>query len=426
MTSGAVTGEAMKEPRVRQVVLGVTGSIAAYKAAELVRLLVKSRVGVEVILTRAGAQFLTPLTLSTLSGRPVTTDLWDATGGDPQAGIWHIQASRESDLIVVAPATGNILGKAAHGIADDALSTAILASTAPVLFAPAMNTKMWEHPAVQDNVRILRSRGAQFVAPGSGELACGEVGAGRMAEPEEIHGEVMRLLAASASKGRVLVTAGGTEEAVDPVRCLSNHSSGRMGFAIAEAARDLGWEVTLVHARSSTPPPFGVEKVRVSSALEMANAVEHLHGAHDVLIMAAAVADYRPRRATTQKIASGESDLRIELTPNPDILAGLQGQRDHQVTVGFALEWGPAGEAGDAERQERARAKLRQKGCDLIVLNNPHAPGSAFGGDTNQVTLIDASGAVDAWPLSTKDEIAHLLMARVETMVTAKRRGARG
>lgn len=415
----------------RRVVLGVSGSIAAYKSAELVRLFRKAGVSVDVVLTRAGAQFVTPLTLATLTGRPVTIEQFGAPIG-PTAGwdleraheaeqpggsaIEHIRASREADLIVVAPATANILAKAAHGIADDALSTTLLASMVPALFAPAMNTRMWEHPATRENVRLLRERGALFVDPETGELACGEFGTGRMAEPAAIVGTALRHLNGQAGLGRVLVTAGGTEEPIDPVRCVTNHSSGRMGFAIAEAARDLGYEVTLVVGRTSAPPPAGVEVVPARTALEMANAVEHLHPREDILIMAAAVADYRPRRATTQKIASGEDRLRIDLVPNPDILAGVAETRRGLVTIGFALETG--GDAAD--RLARARAKLRRKACDLLVLNDPLQGGSQFGGDTSQATLLHSDGRTEALPLLTKYELGRVLLASAKEIRHAK------
>lgn len=457
----------------RRVVLGISGSIAAYKAIEIVRLLRKSGVEVRVILTKAGAEFVTPLTLATLSEQPVTVELfgnavgptagWEmpdaaepvrsqaqsrsdsaaAAGGEQAAApssIEHIRASRESDLILVAPATANIMAKVAHGIADDALSATILASSVPTLFAPAMNTRMWDHPATRDNRKLLERRGALFVQPETGDLACGEFGTGRMAEPRIIAGAVLRYLNARSPRGRVLVTAGGTEEALDPVRCLTNHSSGKMGFAVAERARDLGYEVTLIAARTSAEPPTGVELVRVGSALEMANAVQHLHAAHDILVMAAAVADYRPRRATAHKLPSGEGSLRLDLAPNPDILASIRGQRDHLVTIGFALETDPGaavraagakarGEAktkaaprGGRAPLERATAKLTKKGCDLIVLNDPTQPGAEFGGDTNQVTLLSAAGDIEELPLLSKSDVARRLLEQAES-IRARKQG---
>lgn len=448
--------------RQRRVVLGVTGSIAAYKAAELVRLLKKAGIDVHVILTRSGAEFITPLTLGTLTGNPVTTDMFaEATGGPymqwgapdaggsvPEdapvgstdggstgggttgagstgaglagggtegavssggAGIRHIQVSRESDLIVVAPASGNILGKVAHGIADDPLSTAIMASSAPVLFAPAMNTRMWENPAVRANVALLVERGYLFVQPGSGELACGDMGTGRMAEPAEIADAVLRHMTARGGNGRrLLVTAGRTEEPIDPVRYLSNRSSGKMGFAVAEAGRDLGYAVTLIAGPSSVPPPLGVELIRVETAEQMAHEVRQRHEAHEVLVMAAAVADYRPAQVESQKVAGGRKDLHLELLPNADILAGLRGKRDGRVTVGFALETG--------EALIRAARKLEAKGLDLIVVNNPLRKGSEFGGDTNEVTFLYPGGRAEPMPPMKKTEVARAILRRVEAL----------
>ncbi|MBK8233143.1 MAG: bifunctional phosphopantothenoylcysteine decarboxylase/phosphopantothenate--cysteine ligase CoaBC [Candidatus Eisenbacteria bacterium] len=424
-----------------RVVLGVAGSIAAYKSAELVRLFTKAGIEVTVVMTRAATEFITPLTLATLSNRPVTVEqfgppvgptagweLSDSSGGavlrvaesdrpmesatvvggeGPRSasGIEHIRATREADLIVVAPATANLLGKVANGICDDALSTTLLASTVPVLFCPAMNTRMWEHPAVRANVRQLMERGAQFVDPGTGELACGEYGAGRMAEPEEILGAVRRLLS-GVRRGRLLVTAGGTEEPIDPVRCISNRSSGKMGFAVAEAGRDLGYDVTVIHAATSTPPPSGVTLLPVRTAEEMGNALHHLHADFDLLVMAAAVADYRPRRAHAVKLPSGEASMRVDLVPNPDLLASLRGQREGKLTVGFALEWGGT----PRERVARARRKLQEKGCDLIALNNPLESDSQFGGDTNRITLLYADGRTRELGLLSKYDAARALL----------------
>lgn len=418
---------------MKRVVLGVTGSIAAYKSAELVRLLTKAGIEVTVVMTRAATEFVAPLTLATLSGRPVTVELfgtpigptagWEmgdaATLSDPspsaRSSIEHIRATREADLIVVAPATANILGKVASGIADDALSTTILASTVPVLYCPAMNTRMWEHPAVRANVKLLLERGASFVDPESGELACGEFGAGRMAEPEAILSTVRRLLAhgnAQTSRGRLLVTAGGTEEPIDPVRCVTNRSSGKMGFAVAEAGRDLGYDVTVIAAATSVPPPRGVELLQVRTALEMGSALEHLHREFDLLVMAAAVADYRPRRVHAVKVASGDASLKLDLVPNPDLLASLRGEREGKLTVGFALEWGGTAK----ERVARARRKLKEKGCDVIALNDPSAAESAFGSDDNRLTLLFADGRQVELGLLTKYEAARALLEQVEAL----------
>ncbi len=402
----------MSEPAAsrppRRLVLGVSGSIAAYKSAEIVRLLQKAGVEVHCILTRAGAEFITPLTLGTLSGQPVTTGMFDEVTG----GIRHIQVTRESDLLLVAPASGNILGKVAHGIADDALSTAIMASSAPVVFAPAMNTRMWESAAVKANVRLLEERGFLFVTPGTGSLACGEMGTGRMADPAEVVAFVLRQLGTEGRGRRLLVTAGRTEEDLDPVRFLTNRSSGRMGFAVAEAARDRGYAVTVVAGTTSVEPPLGVEVVRVRSAAEMARAVAARHEEHEIVVMTAAVADYRPRHVEPRKIPGRQRRLTLDLEPTEDVLASLRGKRAGKVTIGFALET-------EAE-MEGARRKLETKGADCIVLNNPTRPGSAFGGETNEVTLLFAVGRTEVLPLSTKRRVAEEILRHAEEILAEK------
>ncbi len=414
--------EAIPAPR-RRVVLGVTGSIAAYKAAEIIRLFRKRGLDVHVVMTPSARHFITPMTLGTLSGNPVTVDLFAAETGGPymewgnEQGIRHIQASRESDLIVVAPATGNLIGKIAHGIADEPLSTAILASSVRVLIAPAMNTRMWENTAVQSNVSLLRERGYFFVDPEEGDLACGEFGRGKMADPSVIVEAALRLMGpARADLPRVLVTAGRTEEPIDPVRFLSNHSSGKMGFAIAEAARDLGYPVTLVHGAVSIAPPSGVERIETRTAADMLRELRRLSSSHPILVMAAAVADYRAASVNKGKIASGNASMVLKLAPTTDILAAIAAGRTGLKTVGFALE---------TERgRERARRKLRKKGCDLIVLNDPTRPGSAFGGETNEVAFLYADGREEALPIMKKEDVARELMRRIEQLETpGARRG---
>jgi phosphopantothenoylcysteine decarboxylase/phosphopantothenate--cysteine ligase len=412
-----------------RIVLGVSGSIAAYKAAEIVRLLRKAGVGVHVVMTPSAQRFVTPLTFGTLTGEPVTTDLFASETGGPYmewgkdeparapAGIAHIRTSREAELIVVAPATGNLLGKVAHGIADEPLSTAILASSVPVLFAPAMNTRMWENAAVQENVRLLRERGYRFVDPEEGDLACGEFGRGKMAEPARIVDVVLALLApASSGLPRILVTAGRTEEEIDPVRYLSNHSSGKMGIALAEAARAAGHPVTLLHGALTVAPPPGVERVAVRSAREMLDALVRLSPKHPILIMAAAVADYRIARPERSKIASGRQDLKLTLVPNPDLLATIAPSRAGMITVGFALETG--------NDRARAREKMRRKGCDLMVMNNPRRRGSEFGGDTNEVVILHADGREEALALLPKIDVAREVLRRALAL-TPRARPAR-
>lgn len=412
---------AEKQPVRRRVVLGITGSIAAYKSAEIVRLFRKADVDVHVVMTRSAAHFITPLTMGTLSGNPVTTDMfhsetggpymeWGGEGGAvPDGGIRHIQTSRASELIVVAPATGNILGKVAHGIADEPLSTAILASSVPVLFAPAMNTRMWENAATRENVRTLLARGYRFVDPEEGDLACGEFGKGKMAEPAIIVDAALKLLGpARADLPAVLVTAGGTQEPIDPVRILANRSSGRMGFAIADVARRLGFPVTLVHAGVTAEPPAGVERIPVGTAAEMLERLRALSPSHPILVMAAAVADYRPAEASTEKIRGGKTDWPLRLVPNPDLLEAIAPARKGLVTVGFALEPGLD--------RARAREKMRRKGCDLMVVNDPTRPGSAFGGETSEVVFLARDGTEETTPVLEKKAVARMLLEKAHAL----------
>lgn len=393
-----------------RVSLGVTGSIAAYKSAEIVRRLRQLGVQVRVVMTRSGAKLMSPHALATLSEHPVALRMWRS--GDPLAAdIEHLDLGREADLFLVAPATANILAKAASGIADDLLSTAILASACPVVFAPAMNVRMWENPATQRNVALLRERGCGFVGPASGGLACGETGAGRMAPPEAIVDAAARLLLARLDGLRVLVTAGPTEEEIDPVRVLTNRSSGVMGVRLAEAARDRGHRVTLIAGPLRCAPPLGIERVDVVTTEDMARAVAELEPRADMLVMAAAVADYRPARRAEGKIASGSSGLTLELAPNPDIIGAVAPARAKRgaVTIGFALEIGDGGE-------ERARAKLRAKGLDLIVLNDASRPDSAFGGETTRAAFLYRDGRIERLDVMTKYATAMEILARAEEL----------
>jgi len=308
-----------------------------------------------------------------------------------------------ADLVVIAPATANVIAKMAHGLADDMLSTTLLATTAPILVAPAMNVHMYEHPAVRENMRILRERGVAFIEPGEGQLACGYVGKGRLAEPEEIMAEIVRILNPDAPlKGkRVLVTAGGTIERIDPVRYLTNDSSGKMGFALAETAKRLGADVTLVCAKVSEPIPEGVELIRVSSALDMYEAVMAKLPDVDIVIKAAAVADYRPAQTADRKIKKTNDALTLQLVRNPDILEQIGKRRTSQFVVGFAAE--------TDYTEEQAVEKLKRKRCDLLVVNNVSVPGAGFGTDTNAVDIYDDSGLVRSIPLQSKREVAERL-----------------
>ena len=402
----------------RTLVVGVSGGIACYKACEIVRLLVGAGARVRVIMTAGAQRFVTPLTLQTLSGQAVATDTFDLT---QESDIGHIQLADSADAIVIAPATANLLGKLANGIADDLLTTVLLAARAPVVIAPAMNVHMWEHAAVQENLARLVTRGVRVVGPGSGPLACGYEGPGRLAEPAEVVEEVLRALAPQDLAGeRIVVSAGPTQEPIDPVRYLSNRSSGKMGYALARAARRRGAEVTLVSGPTALAAPSGVDVVTVGTAREMADAIEGAFATATVVIMAAAVADYRPREALARKLKKNAPGLTLALERNPDILAGLGARKRGRLLVGFAAE--------THDLVTEARRKLRAKHLDLVVANDVTVPGAAFGGDTNVVRLIDRRGQEDALPVLAKDDVADRILDWVvaHRRGTATARGARG
>ena len=393
--------------------LGVTGGIGAYKSVEVARLLQKRGHRVQAVMTREARRFVGPLTFEAITREPVITS---AFSPGANANIEHIALASSIDLLLVAPATANSLAKFAHGIADDFLSALHLATRAPVLLAPAMNTNMWEHAATQANVATLRARGAHFVDPGAGYLACGWVGAGRLAEPDVIVAAADALLAQPGRLAgrRVLVTAGPTVEDIDPVRFIGNRSSGRMGFALARAAQARGAEVTLVAGPTELAPPSVHEVVRTRSARDMHATVMARAGNMDAIIMAAAVADYTPADgAVAAKIEKG-GDLRLDLVRTVDILADLgrwRDGRDRPLLVGFAAQTG--------EVEAAARRKLTSKGVDLIVANDVLAPGSGFEVDTNQVTLVHHDGS-DVLPLMSKDDVAAAVMDRIEVALTAR------
>ena len=399
----------------RRVLVAVGGGIAAYKAPELVRVLLRRGCLVRCALTPAGAAFVSPLVLESLTREPVRRELTDP-GEERQIG--HIELADWAELVLLAPATANRLAKLAGGIADDLVATLLLATRAPVLAAPAMNVNMWEHPATRANVERLRERGVEFVGPGSGELACGWQGAGRLEDTEAIAAEVDRLLAPQSLAGtRVLVSAGGTREALDPVRALTNRSSGKMGFAVAAEAARRGAQTVLVAAPTWLATPPGVRRIDVESALEMREAVRAEFAASDVAILAAAVADFRPARASARKIKKEALDpgqgLTLELVPNPDILAEVARERDHRIVVGFAAE--------SHDLVEAARRKLLRKGCDLMVANDVTRSDAGFDVDANAVVFLAPDGDVEELPLLPKREVAARLLDRVE-----KLRGARG
>jgi len=394
----------------RTIVVGLSGGIACYKACEVVRLLVAEGARVPVVMTAGAQQFVTPLTLQTLSGHPVATETFSLT---QESEIGHIRLADSAEVIVIAPATANVLAKLAQGIADDLLTTVLLATGAPLVLAPAMNVHMWNHAAVQENLARLVARGARVVGPASGALACGYEGRGRLAEPADIVEEVLRTLAPQDLAGeRVLVSAGPTREPIDPVRYLSNRSSGKMGYALARVARRRGAEVTLVSGPTTLPPPPGVRLVSVTTAREMARAVEQVFATATVLIMSAAVADYRPRRPLARKLKKEAAGLTLELERNPDILAGLAARKGSRLLVGFAAET----HALLAE----ARRKLRAKRLDLIIANDVTVPGAGFDAEKNVVRLLDSGGLEEALPPLPKEEVA----GRILDWVAAHRRRA--
>jgi phosphopantothenoylcysteine decarboxylase/phosphopantothenate--cysteine ligase len=427
MTTGTLAGA--------RVLLGITGGVAAYKTPELVRALGREKAHVSVILTKSARRFVTRDALRSVTRGPVLTGLFEPAalgmgpwfeGSAPSSlGMAHIGMAREADLVLIAPATANILGKLAHGLADDLLSTALLATRSPLLIAPAMNVAMWEHAAVQANVETLRGRGVSFVGPEVGELADGEYGLGRMAAIEAIVAACGAVLSRGAKgtmkasrkssspsangfplHGRtIVITAGGTEEPIDPVRVITNRSSGKMGFALAEQARDMGAEVRLITARTSGPPPQGVERIEASTAGEMSEAVIRAMKDADALVMAAAVSDFTPARQSGKKIARGANGMTLELKSTPDILATVRERFPKKHLVGFALE--------TQDEIRRGSEKRKKKGLDLIAVNNPLKPGAGFGSDQNNVTLVDSNGKVEPLGLRPKSEIARAILIRV-------------
>lgn len=387
--------------RGKMIILGITGGIAAYKAATLCSKLVQAGAEVHVIMTESAAQFITPLTLQTLSRNPVLIDTFDER--NPSV-VTHIDLADRADLIVVAPATANFIAKMAGGHGDDMLSTTLLAATSPIMVAPAMNVHMYEHPAVVANIELLASRGVMFIEPGTGQLACGYVAKGRLAEPEDITASVSAWFAGSGKlKGkRVVVTAGGTIERLDPVRYLTNDSSGKMGFAVAEAARMMGAEVTLIAGRTSLQPPGGMNVVRVESAEQMLQAATTAFEEADIVIKAAAVADYRPAVVSEQKIKKNGEQLVLELERTTDILQTLGERKRHQFLVGFAAE--------TEQVEHYAMDKLKRKHCDLIVANDVSREGAGFNGDTNIISVYGAEGRIADLPLMSKREAANRLL----------------
>jgi phosphopantothenoylcysteine decarboxylase/phosphopantothenate--cysteine ligase len=412
-TDGAQPMEPIPVLKDRRIVLGITGGIAAYKAADLASKLTQAGARVDVVMTAAATRFIAPLTFQAITGRPVYTDLWTPT---PETALPHIALGEAADLVVIAPATADFLAKMAHGLADDLLSTLCLAARAPILVAPAMDVGMWAHPATQENVARLRARGVEIIGPAYGRMASGLEGWGRMVEPAELLGHIRRALGRNGPLvgRRVVVTAGPTYEPIDPVRFVGNRSSGKQGFALAQAALDRGAEVVLIAGPVALETPVGARRIDVGTAAEMAEAVWREAEAADVLLMAAAVADYRPAQSQPFKIKRGEG-LALELIPTVDILAGVAARRASagkpHVIVGFAAE--------TRDLLENARAKLRAKGLDLIVANDVTEPGAGFAVDTNRVTLIDARGRIEPLPLMSKAAVAEAILDRVVALLSA-------
>jgi len=396
----------------KRIVLGVTGSIASYKAADLASKLTQAGALVDVILTPSALQFITALTFQSVTGRRayVEADLWSAEGH-----VVHIGLGHAADLLIVAPASANTLAKLAQGIADNLLTVTELAASCPLVLAPAMDAGMYAHPATQANVTTLRKRGATIIGPAQGHLASGMVGVGRMVEPSEIVDRLRHMLASQGKlRGRrVVVSAAGTQEPIDPVRAITNRSSGKQGFALAQAALDLGADVTLIAAPTYLPTPFGARRIDVRTAQQMSEAVMEEIPSADALIMAAAVADFRPRAISGQKIKKSNALPQLNLEATTDILATVAEYRLKtgfpRITVGFAAE--------SQQLLENARAKLEAKKLDLIVANDVTAPDAGFGVDTNRVLLLLANGEVESLPLLSKEEVAQHVMQRVLSLL---------
>ena len=399
----------MNESKNKRVLVGVTGGIAAYKSPELVRRLKDRGCDVRVVMSQASQAFITPLTLQAVSGHPVYQHLLDA---EAESGMGHIELARWAEHIVIAPATANFIAKLAHGQADDLLSTLVLATTAKVSIAPAMNQQMWQHQATQANLEIVRQQGVEIIGPGQGDQACGEIGPGRMTEPDQIAEVIAGVGIPQTLAGeKVLITAGPTWEAIDPVRGITNHSSGKMGYALAEAAVDLGAAVTLVSGPVNLEQPEGVERINIMSAMEMQDVVMKNIGHIDLFIGVAAVADYRPESIADQKIKKqdGEDSMNIKMVKNPDILAGVAAANNAPITIGFAAE--------TENVIENARAKLNKKGVNMIVANHVAGEDGAFGNDENAVTLVTQEKDV-AVPRASKYQIARAILERARDFLS--------
>lgn len=387
----------------KHILLGVTGSIAAYKIANLASMLVKLNADVHVIMTKNAKQFISPITFETLTGNKVIDDTFERNSGYHVA---HIAMAAEADVVMIAPATANVIAKLAHGIADDMLTSTMLACTAPVLVSPAMNTHMYENPVTQENMEKLGSRGYKLIEPSSGYLACGDTGKGKMPEPEVLLDCILQEIACEKDMAgkKVLITAGPTRESLDPVRFLTNHSTGKMGYALAENAARRGAEVILVSGPTQLKKPRFVKVVDVITAEEMFRAVEKEFDRQDIVVMSAAVADYRPATVADQKIKKSDGEMSIPLERTTDILGTLTSRKKQQFICGFSME--------TEHMLENSRAKLKKKNLDMIVANNLKVAGAGFGTDTNIVTVITEESSEEL-PIMTKEEVARAIFDRI-------------
>jgi phosphopantothenoylcysteine decarboxylase / phosphopantothenate---cysteine ligase len=393
--------------RDKEIVLGISGGIAAFKMVDLTRLFIKAGANVSVVMTKNATNFVTPFALEVITGRPVVVDLFKA---ERPGAINHIEVADRADLLVMAPATANIIGKLAYGIADDALSTMALACQAPLLIAPAMNVNMWNHPATMENVKKLAKRGVMFVGPESGELACGWEGKGRLSELCDIVEEASLVLSAKDLTGKkVMVTAGPTREYLDPVRYITNRSSGKMGYSIARVARRRGAEVCLITGPVALTPPPCVRTIKVTSARDMYEVALVEAKKADIIVKASAVADFRPIKEVNQKIKKNGDGMTIELTQNPDILATIGQNKKDQILVGFAAE--------TSDLIKYADKKLAKKNLDIIVANDVTRKGAGFSTDTNIVTILDRNGRKAEWPQMSKIDVAYKLFDRILAMI---------
>jgi phosphopantothenoylcysteine decarboxylase/phosphopantothenate--cysteine ligase len=393
------------------VVLGVTGGIAVYKALDVVSRLKKKGIDVRVIMTKSACEFVTPMTFEVMSGNRVISDMFSR---DFTWEVEHISLAKRADVFAVVPATANFIGKVAGGIADDMLTTTVMATKAPLVIAPAMNTGMYENPVVQTNIEKLKAKGASFVEPASGHLACGDTGKGKLADPAKIEHAILAALTEKDMAGlKVLVTAGPTQEALDPVRFLSNHSTGKMGYSIAQAAADRGAQVTLISGPVHLPVPENVSCISVTSAQEMYDAVMDILPSQDLIVKAAAVGDYRPAAQSQDKIKKSDADMSIALVRNPDILQEIGRRKTGRQTVcGFSME--------TKDLLVNSKAKLQKKNCDMMVANNLKVAGAGFAVDTNVATFLYPDGKTEGLDLMQKDELADILLTNLLAIFKAK------